>query len=85
MEGNGPIQGTARASGVLIFGQDLVAVDATAARVMQVEPSKVAHLASAGQFLGNVAADRIVQAGVTVDSVWQDFAVIEALRSLKRG
>ncbi len=85
MEGNGPIQGKARASGVLIFGQDLVAVDATAARVMQVEPSKVTHLASASQFLGNIAADRIAQAGLTVESVWQDFAVIEALRSLKRG
>ena len=85
MEGNGPIQGRARPAGVLIFGEDMVAVDATAARVMQVEPSKVPHLAQAGEFLGNVAADRIAQAGVAVDSVWQDFAVIEAFRHLKHG
>ena len=85
MEGNGPIQGTARAAGVLIFGEDPVAVDATAARVMQVEPSRIRYLASAGEFLGNIAPDRIVQAGVALDSVWQDFAVIEAFRHLKRG
>jgi hypothetical protein len=52
---------------------------------MQVEPSKVPYLASAGEFLGNLAAERIVQAGVALDSVWQDFAVIEAFRHLKRG
>jgi uncharacterized protein (DUF362 family) len=85
MEGNGPIHGTPRPSGVLIFGEDMVAVDATAARVMQVEPHKVPYLASAGEFLGNIAAERIVQAGVSPDSVWQDFAVIEAFRHLKRG
>jgi uncharacterized protein (DUF362 family) len=85
MEGNGPIQGTPRSSGVLIFGEDMVAVDATAARLMQVEPSKVPYLASAGEFLGNLAGERIVQAGVALDSVWQDFAVIEAFRHLKHG
>jgi uncharacterized protein (DUF362 family) len=85
MEGNGPIQGTARSSGVVIFGQDLVAVDATASRVMQVDPARVTYLASAGEFLGNLAADHIEQVGVSLDSVWQDFAVIDALRHLKRG
>jgi uncharacterized protein (DUF362 family) len=85
MEGNGPIQGKPRPSGVLIIGDDLVAVDATAARVMQVEPSKVPYLAWAGEFLGNLAAERIVQAGLALDSVWQDFAVIETFRHLKRG
>ena len=84
MEGNGPIQGTARPAGVLIFGQDLVAVDATAARLMRIEPSKVLHVATAGQFLGNVAAERIAQAGLRIDAVAQDFAVIEALRPLKQ-
>ena len=34
MEGNGPLQGQAKNSGVLIFGDDLVAVDATGARLM---------------------------------------------------
>jgi uncharacterized protein (DUF362 family) len=85
MEGNGPIQGTARTSGVLIFGQDLVAVDATAARVMRIDPTRVPHVANAGQFLGNVAADRIAQVGLRIDAVAQDFAVIEAMRPLKQG
>ena len=35
MEGNGPLQGEAKQSGVLILGDDLVAVDATAARLAQ--------------------------------------------------
>ena len=39
MEGNGPIQGTPRASGVLVMGDDPVAVDATGARVMGLAPA----------------------------------------------
>src|ERR1035438_9817720 len=38
MEGNGPIQGTAKRSGVLVLGDDPVAVDGTCARVMGLEP-----------------------------------------------
>ena len=41
MEGNGPLQGQSIDSGVLIFGEDLVAVDATAARLMKIEPKKI--------------------------------------------
>jgi uncharacterized protein (DUF362 family) len=38
--GNGPLQGQAKQSGVLILDDDLVAVDATAARLMKIEPRK---------------------------------------------
>ena len=38
MEGNGPNQGTPKASGVLILGSDPVAVDATCCRVMGLLP-----------------------------------------------
>jgi len=41
MEGNGPLQGQAKQSGMLILGDDLVAVDATAARLMNIEPRKI--------------------------------------------
>ena len=46
MEGNGPLQGQAKATGVLVFGDDLVAVDATAARLMTLEPHKIDYLAN---------------------------------------
>ena len=41
MEGNGPIQGTPKPCGMLILGDDLVAVDATAARLMTIDPGKI--------------------------------------------
>ncbi len=41
MEGNGPIQGSPKSAGVLLFGDDPVAVDATACRVMGLLPEKV--------------------------------------------
>ena len=44
MEGNGPIQGTPKASGVLIFGSDPVAVDATCCRVMGLVPREINYL-----------------------------------------
>ncbi|MGH7797432.1 MAG: DUF362 domain-containing protein [Candidatus Binatia bacterium] len=83
MEGNGPLQGQAKGSGVLIFGDDLVAVDATAARVMKIDPQKIKYLANAGEFLGNLAHDRIEQVGERIDKVQQDFQVIDDFKDLK--
>lgn len=83
MEGNGPIQGQAKNSGVLIFGNDLVAVDATAARVMKIEPRKVRYLQMAGEFLGNLATDKIEQIGEPLDRFQQDFRVIQEFQELK--
>jgi uncharacterized protein (DUF362 family) len=83
MEGNGPIQGQAKKSGVLLFGNDLVAVDATAARVMKIEPRKISYLQMAGEFLGNLATDRIEQIGEQLDKFQQDFRVIQEFQGLK--
>jgi hypothetical protein len=47
MEGDGPIMGTPRASGVLVMGTNLPAVDASAARLMGIDPARVAYLADA--------------------------------------
>lgn len=44
---------------MVIFGNDLVAADATAGRVMKIEPRKVKHLEMAGEFLGNIANEAI--------------------------
>ena len=83
MEGNGPIQGTARRSGLLAFGDDPVAVDATCARLMTLEPWKIDYLADAEPFLGNVADDRIEQIGESIETLRQDYAVLENFRTLK--
>ena len=84
MEGNGPLQGQAKSSGVLIFGDDFVSVDASAARLMKLEPRKVNHLAKADEFLGNLANDKIEQIGEKLESLEQDFEVIDSLKDLKK-
>jgi len=84
MEGNGPLQGQAKAAGVLIFGDDLVAVDASAARLMKLDPAKVNHLAKAEAFLGNLANEKIEQIGEKLENYQQDFAVIDDFQDLKK-
>ena len=82
MEGNGPIQGTPRASGVLILGDDPVAVDATSCRVMGLMPERVKYLAYAGTMLGHVKADKIQQVGESIASVRSKFGVVREFSSL---
>jgi uncharacterized protein (DUF362 family) len=82
MEGNGPIQGTAKASGVLILGEDPVAVDSTAARVMGLVPERIDYLAKAGTLLGHLQPDKIRQLGESVASVRTPFAVLPAFQKL---
>jgi uncharacterized protein (DUF362 family) len=82
MEGNGPIQGTPKASGVLVFGTDPVAVDATCCRVMGLMPERLKHLAAAGTLLGHVNMHKIQQLGESIASTRTPFAVIPAFRAL---
>ncbi len=82
MEGNGPIQGAPKASGVLVFGNDPVAVDATCCRVMGLMPERVTYLARAGTLLGHVKADKIQQLGDSIASVRMPFAVLPEFRAL---
>lgn len=84
MEGNGPIQGTAVNAGVLIFGDDPVAVDATAARLMQIDPTKVNYLREAGRFLGNIDAARVVQRGESVAENARPFVLLEQRAGLRQ-
>jgi uncharacterized protein (DUF362 family) len=82
MEGNGPIQGTAKAAGVLVMGDDPVAVDATAARVMGLVPERIGYLNKAGYILGHVRASKIRQIGEPVEQVQTRFTVLEQFRGL---
>ena len=83
MEGNGPLQGQAKRSGALILGDDLVAVDATAARLMMIEPRKIEYLEMADRFLGNISRERIELVGERLERFQQDYQVIENFRELK--
>lgn len=68
MEGDGPIMGTPKNSGVLVMGRNLPAVDATCARIMGVDPHRIAYLAGASGRLGPIAESHIVQRGETLAS-----------------
>ena len=82
MEGNGPIQGTPKASKVLILGDDPVAVDATCCRLMGLVPEKVKYLSRACSFLGHVNSEMIQQLGEDIPSTRTSFAVLPAFRHL---
>jgi uncharacterized protein (DUF362 family) len=83
MEGNGPIQGEPKHAGVLILGEDLVAVDATAARLMAIDPGRIDYLAQADAFLGNLREEHIVQIGERPEGFQSDFRLVDSLRHLK--
>jgi uncharacterized protein (DUF362 family) len=82
MEGNGPIQGNPKHAGVLLFGDDPVAADSTACRVMGLRPEKVDYLARASTMLGHMEPARIQQLGESIASVRTPFAVVPEFRSL---
>lgn len=83
MEGNGPTQGQPKASGVLVMGDDPVAVDATCARVMGLVPERIDYLRRAALLLGNIADDKIEHIGEGVARVMQPFAVVPEFEHLK--
>ena len=83
MEGDGPIMGTPKPVGALIMGTDLVAVDATAARVMKLRPERMPYISEARHFLGNVDLNRIEQRGEPIDRYATPFAVLEPFQHLR--
>ncbi len=76
MEGYGPLLGTARKAGVLVMGDNALAVDATAARVMGIDPARVDYLAMAHKIrLGSLRREDIAVAGAPLEQVRTDFAL----------
>jgi uncharacterized protein (DUF362 family) len=70
MEGDGPILGTPKHMGIIVVGQNLPAVDATLARLMDIVPHRIPYLALAEGVLGPIKDGRIVQRG----EAWQPLA-----------
>jgi uncharacterized protein (DUF362 family) len=68
MEGDGPLAGKAKASGVLVMGIDLVAVDATCCRLMKLPAERVPTLALGAELkLGRLAEAEIPQIGEPIE------------------
>ena len=85
MEGDGPIMGTPRHSGLLVLGTNLAAVDATAARLIGLEPSQIEYLALASGRLGPIAERHITQRGEPIAALRQRYALVDhpALTALR--
>jgi uncharacterized protein (DUF362 family) len=83
MEGNGPIQGTAKHAGVLVAGPDPVAVDATCCRLMRIDPFRVGYLRLAAGVDARLLEENIVQAGESIAAVATPFKLIPELQSFR--
>jgi uncharacterized protein (DUF362 family) len=82
MEGNGPIQGSARAAGVVVAGADPVAVDATCCRIMRLDPLRIGYLRLAASE-EQLHEGLIPQAGESIASVAAPFALLPQLEFLR--
>lgn len=85
MEGNGPIQGAPKRCDVVVMGDDPVAVDATCARIMGLNPERIPHVAKAGYLLGHLAEDKIQHMGERLSKVQRPFEVLAAFAHLRAG
>ena len=83
MEGNGPIQGTPKAAGLLIAGRDPVAVDATCCRIMRIDPLLIQYLRMAGGGTDRLAEANILQMGEAIRAVATPFALPPDLPGLR--
>jgi uncharacterized protein (DUF362 family) len=82
MEGNGPVQGRPRPCGVVVMGADLAAVDATACRIMGIDPAKIEYLRQSAA-RGHVAERQIEQRGESIASVRTPFALIPEFQHVR--
>ena len=84
MEGDGPIMGKPRPLGFIAMGADLPAVDATCARVIGLDPLKLAYLEPASHYLGNIDERRIDQRGESLARYITQFDLVPSLQYLRK-
>lgn len=90
MEGNGPLIGSPRDIGMLVFGSNLVSVDAVSASIMGFDPAEIGHLARAYEMgLGEISLNKIDLIGYSPDRIVAPFerpyslrASIKSIRSI---
>jgi len=85
MEGNGPIQGTAKHAAVLVAGSDPVAVDATCCRIMRIDPLRIRYLQLAARrdTESQITEDHIRQMGESIQSVSTPFELIPQFQRIR--
>lgn len=84
MEGDGPLNGSAKPMGVLIMGCDPLAVDATGCRLMQLDPTRLRYLGLGYQKkLGLLQTREIRQVGESIESIAQPFETVAHFRELR--
>jgi uncharacterized protein (DUF362 family) len=81
MEGNGPIQGTAKTAGVIVAGKDAVAVDATCCRIMRINPAQIEYLRLSRD--SALAESAVRQTGETIASVSSPFELLPQFLSAR--
>jgi len=74
LEGPGPVHGDPVQMDLIIAGRDVVAVDATACRVMGIDPMEIYHIRRASEKgLGEISEDKIEVLGSSVGEVMRRF------------
>jgi len=82
MEGNGPLHGSMRRLGCLVFADDPIAADATCCRLMGIDPNRVRYLQMASP-LGNLDTTHIEQRGEAVERVAQQLELLPQFAHLR--
>jgi uncharacterized protein (DUF362 family) len=84
MEGDGPLNGAAKPFGALIMGTDLLAVDATCCRLMELDPQRIAYMILGYQKrLGLLREAEITQLGETIASLSKPFDTVPHFKELR--
>lgn len=74
LEGHGPIHGTPKDIGLVLFGNDPVATDSVSAYLMGFNPYRISHLKSANKFgLGELNLDKISIEGGNLFELRENF------------
>jgi len=82
MEGNGPIQGSRVSAGVIIAGEQLPSVDATACRVMGIDPMQVPYLPLATP-PADLEESAILQVGELIRTVYKPFSLLRLYEQMR--
>jgi uncharacterized protein (DUF362 family) len=76
LEGDGPVRGSAVDVGVVVMGSNALAVDATASRIMNIDPARIGYLRDAAGVLGPITEAGIEQRGQSIASVRRPFTLL---------
>ncbi len=77
MQGDGPIMGEPKELGALVMSRNLPALDATCARLMQLNPAGAPYLPLSSGWLGPIFERNIEQVGQPIEALASAFDVVD--------